>query len=119
MKTLWTLSASLLILSLFSGCSTARKIVLRPGQGGIVAIEHSDAPRGKANSIMNDVCDGKKVKIIEERESVTGNVVEKITNKAALLSTSAEPQLNTSSGKESREETFASRNEWRISFQCE
>src|SRR5690242_1581709 len=86
-------------------CSTARKIVIRPGQGGIIAIPDSEARRGRAESIMSDVCNGKKVKIVEERESLAGNVIERSSDKAGTATVSTQdPTLSNSSEKHSREE---------------
>ena len=120
MQKLTFLLALLALVVLGSACSTARKIVIRPGQGGTVAIANSEAARGRAESIMEDVCAGKRFRIVEERESVIGNVVEKSTDLSGdAVFGSAENRVAGNTTKKSREESFASQNEWRISFQCE
>lgn len=94
----------------FSGCSTARKISIRPGKGGVIAIPHADASRTKAQDIMSDVCEGKKPRVLEEKESVAGNVLERTAQ--------SEKDEASSDKHRSREEAYSVKNEWRITFEC-
>ena len=116
-----SVSLALLLFISLSGCSSiARKVLIRPGQGGVVAIPDSEARRGRAESIMSEVCSGKKPRVTEEREIPVATVVQKTTQKdSSLALTAGDPKMSGNDSKSSREEHFSTQNEWQITFQCE
>jgi len=101
------------------GCAfaPARKVLIRPGQGGVVAIPHADSGRGRANEIMREVCQSKKYEIVEEAETGVSTVVDKTTEKFRTNSTTGDP-VNYNAGMKRSSEEISNRIEWRISFKC-
>lgn len=111
------------LLSVVGCASFARKVVVRPGEGGTVAIFHSEASRGRAEEYMTQICGSKSYQITEEREVSTGQVLrEETTGSSAPIysfqdssgSNSGKVKLNTGVRRAQVQDTT----EWQISFIC-
>lgn len=114
---------SVALLSIVGCASFARKVVVRPGEGGTVAIYHSEASRGRAEEYMSQICGSKSYKITEEREVSTGQILREETTGSSAPIYSIQDASGESSGKIKlnsgvRRAQVQDTTEWQISFVC-
>ena len=120
------ISAAVLCLLLF-GCaswdfSSARTIKIRPGKGGVLTLNPPNDPkaRAKAQTIMNQTCQGKKSEITEEGEEVVGtkSVSNAEHNAGSAGQMKGKWTVNARPASETVTSEQQNMTEWRITFEC-
>jgi hypothetical protein len=119
--------------AVLAGCQTmpyqpyARAVKVEPQTAGVIALknDHRDEDRAKAQSMMEQNCAGKTVKVLEEGEVVIGTTTDAKASHASgqdgqkvgslfgipISTASTDPSTSTSS-------TTMQKTEWQIKYKC-